>query len=134
MPDWLRFLIAFVVLCHGIAYLPYGFFPDQVVNQWKGSSRLLGSFLTPARVRAAVPVLFVTAGAAMIAVAAAIALAPLIPGWWWPLAIVGSVAGLVGFAAFWDGQGRLLVQEGVIGVALSLILLSAAIALPKAFA
>jgi hypothetical protein len=69
----------------------------------------------------------------MIAVAVAIALAPLIPGWWRPLAIVGSFAGLAGFAAFWDGQGQLLVQEGVIGVALSLILLSVAIAVPKAF-
>lgn len=38
MPGWLRFVIAFVVFCHGIAYLPYGFFPDQIVKQWKGRS------------------------------------------------------------------------------------------------
>jgi hypothetical protein len=130
MPGWLRFVIAFVVFCHGIAYVPYGFFPDQVVKQWKGSSQLLGSVLTPDRVHAAVPVLFVTAGAAMIAVAAAIALAPVIPGWWRPLAFVGSVAGLAGFAAYWDGRSKLLVQEGEIGVALSLILLSIAFAVP----
>ena len=133
MPGWLRFVIAFVVFCHGIAYLPYGFVPGQVVKEWKGSSQLLGSVLTPDRVHVAVQVLFLTAGAAMCAVAVAIALAPWVPGWWRPLAIVGSVAGLAGFAAFWDGQGHLLVQEGVIGVALSLILLSVAIAVPKAF-
>lgn len=133
MPGWLRFVIAFVVLCHGIAYLPYGFVPGQVVKEWKGRSQLLGGVLTPDKVHASVPVLFVMAGAAMIAVAAAIALAPLIPGWWRPLAIAGSVAGLAGFAAYWDGQGRLLVQEGVIGAALSLILLTVAIAVPKAF-
>jgi hypothetical protein len=133
MPAWLRLSIGFVVLGHGIAYLPYGFFPGQVVTAWKGSSELLGGVLTPERVHAAVPVLFVTAGAAMISVALAIALAPWVPGWWRPLAIVGSVAGIAGFAVFWDGQGQLLVQEGVIGLALSLILLTFAVVVPNAF-
>jgi hypothetical protein len=133
MQGWLRLVIAFVVLGHGIAYLPYAFVPGQVVKAWKGSSQLMGSVLAADRVGAAAHALFITAGFAMVAVAVAIAFAPWIPGWWRPLAIVGSLAGLAGFAAFWDGQRALLVEEGVIGVAISLILLGVAVALPAAF-
>jgi hypothetical protein len=80
-----------------------------------------------------VPVLHVIAGVAILASAVAIAFASSGTGWWSPLAIVGTVAGLAGFAVFWDGQTRLLVEEGAIGAGLSLILLMGAIALPRAF-
>ncbi|HAF09009.1 MAG TPA: hypothetical protein DCK98_02865 [Chloroflexi bacterium] len=131
MPGWIRFVIAFVVLCHGMAYLPYGLAPGQVVTEWKGVSQLFGGALTFDRTHVAVQVSFGSAVVALLACALAIALAPLVPGWWRPLAVVGSVAGLAGFALFWDGQGQLLVQEGVIGVARSLTLLIVAIAFPS---
>jgi len=133
MPGWMRLVIAVLVFAHGVAYLPYGFVPGEVVKEWKGSSRLLGRVLTSDSVHTDVRVLFLTAGAAMVAVAVAIALDPWVPGWWRPFAILGSLAGIAGFATFWDGQRRLLVKEGVIGLALSLVLLSVAVALPRAF-
>jgi len=133
MQGWLRIVIAVALLGHGIAYLPYGFVPGQVVKAWKGNSRLLSSLLDSVRVETAVHVLFVTAGVVMVAVALAIAFAPWTPGWWRPLAVVGSIVGVAGFVVFWDGQRRLLVQEGVIGAVISLTLLGVAIALPKAF-
>jgi hypothetical protein len=66
--------------------------------------------------------------------AAAIAVAPSAPGWWRPLAIVGAALGLAGLAVFWDGQVRLVVEEGAIGAAASLVLLVSAILFSGAFA
>ena len=51
------------------------------------------------------------------------AVAPLVPGWWRPLAVVGAGIGIAAFAVFWDGQTRLLFEEGAIGVVVSAILL-----------
>lgn len=48
-------------------------------------------------------------------------------------AIVGAALGLAGFAVFWDGQARLVVEEGAIGAAMSLVLLVSAIEFPGAF-
>ena len=67
--------------------------------------------------------LHVVAGIATLACAVAIGLTASFPGWWRPLAIIGAVFGLAAFAIFWDGQTRLLFEEGAIGAAVSLILL-----------
>lgn len=64
---------------------------------------------------------------ATLACAATIGFAPLVPGWWRPLAINGATVGIDGFVVFWDGQTRLLVEEGGIGALVSLILLGSAI-------
>jgi hypothetical protein len=64
--------------------------------------------------------LHVAAGIAILACAAAIAFAPSLPRWWRPLALTGAVVGLVAFAVFFDGQTRLLLDEGVVGAVVSL--------------
>ena len=43
------------------------------------------------------------------------------------------VLGIVLFAVFWDGQTGRLVNQGVIGVVVSTILLLCAILFPRAF-
>jgi hypothetical protein len=132
MSPWLSYLIAFVVACHGSIYIPLLFVPDML-SGWRGRSWLLGSALTGNGLKVLVTVLHVSAGIALVAGALAIALAPAAPGWWRPLLIIGGALGLAGFAVFWDGQDRRIVQEGGIGAAISLILLVSAIALPHAF-
>jgi hypothetical protein len=77
--------------------------------------------------------LHVLAGVAILASAIAIGVPSLFPGGWRPLAIVGAVLGLVAFAVFWDGQTKLLFDEGVLGAVISLIILVSAIAFPAAF-
>jgi hypothetical protein len=76
--------------------------------------------------------LHVIAGIAIVASALAIGFAPSVPGWWRPLAIIGSVLGIGAFAVFWDGQTELLFEEGVVGTVLSMIFLAIAVALPSA--
>ena len=132
MNPWLRYLIAFVVVCHGSIYIPLLFVPDMLKG-WRGRSWLLGSPLTGDRLKALVVVLHVSAGIVILASGAAMGFATWAPGWWRPLAIVGGAVGLAGFALFWDGQAQRVVEEGGIGAAISLILLVSAIALPNAF-
>lgn len=133
MTPWLRYLIAFVVGCHGFTYIPFGLFVPGTLKEWRGSSWLLDSALTSDRLKAFVLALHVMAGIATLACAVAIGFAPSIPGWWRPLAIVGAAVGIAGFAVFWDGQTQLLAQEGAIGAVISLILLVSAIAFAGAF-
>jgi len=133
MSPWLRYLIAFVVGGHAFIYLRIGPVAAQTIREWTGSSWLLGSMVTGGRLTALVIVLNVIAGIATLGCAVAIGVDPLLPGWWRPLAVVGAALGIAAFAVFWDGQTRLLFEEGAIGAVVSLILLASAIAFPLAF-
>ncbi len=133
MTPWLRYTIAFVVGCHGFTYIPFGILVPGKLTAWKGNSWLLGGALTGDRLKGLMLILHVMAGIAILSCAVAIAFAPSAPGWWPPLAIIGGILGVTGFAAFYDGQVALLIEEGGIGLALSLILLVVAVMLPGMF-
>jgi hypothetical protein len=47
--------------------------------------------------------------------------------------MIGAASGIAFFAVFWDGQTGRLVNQGVIGVAVSAILLLGAFLFPRAF-
>lgn len=131
MSPSVRYLIAFVVACHGFIYIPLLFVPEMLKG-WRGRSWLLGGALTGARLRVVLAALHVGAGVLILASGVAIGLAAWAPGWWRPLAIAGAALGIAGFALFWDGQRVRVVEEGGIGAAISLILLVSAVALPGA--
>ncbi len=133
MNDWLRYLVAFVLACHGFIYIRFGIHIPGQVKGWLGSSWLLGGVITGDRLNALVLLLHVAAGIAILGCAVAIGLAPWAPGAWPPFAIVGAVFGLVAFAVLWDGQMPLFVREGGIGLVVSLSLLAGAIAFAEAF-
>src|SRR5659263_572206 len=42
MTAWLRYLIAFVVGCHGFTNIPFGLLVPARLIEWQGRSRLLG--------------------------------------------------------------------------------------------
>jgi hypothetical protein len=127
MVAWLRYVIAFIVGCHGFIYLRIGPFLPGMVKEWTGGSWLLGGAVNEGQFKAIVRGLHIAAGVLTFGCAAAIALAPALPGWWRPLAIGSALAGVAAFAAFWDGQTRFLAEEGFIGAMVSLILLAVAI-------
>ena len=133
MTAWVRVLIAFVVFCHGFIYIRIGSVLPGPVKEWNGSSWFLGSAVTGDQLRALVIGLHVIAGIATIACAFAIGFAPSVPQWWRPFAITGAAVGIAAFSVFWDGQTRLLFEEGVIGAVVSVILLATAIVFPAAF-
>jgi uncharacterized YccA/Bax inhibitor family protein len=133
MDTWLRYLIGFVVLCHGFIYVGVGWLLPDAVKEWQGRSWLLGSTVTDGWLNAVVVTVHVVAGMLTMACAVAIAFAPAYPGWWRPLAMGAAIVGLAAFAVFWDGQTSLLVEEGAIGALVSIILLGAALEFPLAF-
>lgn len=133
MTTWLRLLIAFVVFCHGFICIRIGSVLPGPIKEWKGRSWILGSAVMDGRLTALVVALHVLAGIATIGCALAIGFAPAIPGWWRPLAITGAALGISAFGIFWDGQTKLLFEEGVIGAVLSIMLLAIAIGSRFAF-
>jgi hypothetical protein len=133
MAPWLRFLIAFVVGCHGFIYIPFGILMPDTLKEWSSRSRLFGSGLTGNRLKSLVRAIHVIAGITILACAVAIAFVPSAPGLWRLLAVAGAGLGMAAFALFWDGQAHLLAQEGLIGGVLSLILLVIGIAFPRLF-
>jgi hypothetical protein len=133
MSPWLRYLIAFVVFCHGFIYLRIGPTIADTLKEWKGSSWLLGGTVTDGRLKTLVITLNIIAGLVTLACAVAIAFAPSLPGWWRPLAFCSAVVGVLAFAVFWDGQRNLLFEEGGIGAIVSLALFVVALALPQVF-
>lgn len=124
MTTWLRLLVAFIVFCHGFIYIRIGSVLPSPIKEWKRTSWLLGSAVMNARLPALVVALHVMAGIATVACALAIGLADSVPGWWRPLAMAGSVLGIAPFSVFWDGQSKLLFEEGAVGAILSMILLA----------
>jgi hypothetical protein len=133
MVIWLRLIIAFVIACHGLVYIIYGYMIPGKIKEWNGTSWILGSSVKGDRLKKLMLILHVAAGIGTIACAVAIAIAPLISGLWPPLAIIGASIGIIGFIMFWDGQVRFLVQEGLIGAAISLAILLTAVLFPTAF-
>lgn len=131
MEPWIRYLIGAFIGFHGIVYL----LAPQWLNwgAWKGTSALLGSVATGDSLKALTGYLWVIAGLGLLGTGVAIAFAPSVPSLWRPLAIGAGLVGALSFAFFWDGQVALLVDEGAIGMALSLAVLSGAAAFPKAF-
>jgi hypothetical protein len=110
MTAWLRYLIAFVVGCHGFTYIPFGLLVPARLIEWQGRSRLLGGAASGYRLNTLVRTLHLVAGAVILGCAAAIAVAPSAPGWWRPLAIVGAAIGMGAFAVFYDGQASDLLK------------------------
>src|SRR5688500_18309395 len=101
MKPWLQYLIAAIVFCHGFIYVRIGAVLPGPIKEWKGSSWLLGTALTDGSLITLVVGLLVLAGIARLACAAAIGFAPVVPGWWRPLAFAGAAIGIVAFAVFW---------------------------------
>ena len=133
MTTWLQYVIAFVVFCHGFIYLRIGSVLPGPIPEWEGNSWLLGNAVVGPRLTTLIVGLHVIAGIGTLATAVAMGLAPQFPGWWRPLAIGSAAVGIAAFAVFWDGQSQFLLQEGVIGAVISLMLLMSAIAFPGAF-
>jgi hypothetical protein len=129
--SWLRYAAAFVIFCHGFIYIRIGAVLPGPITGWTGTSWLLGSAVTGEPLRMLAVAAHVIAGIATIGCAAALAFAPQSPDWWRTAAFIGAAVGIAAFAIFWDGQTRQVVEEGGIGVAVSLALLTAAVMLPR---
>ena len=131
MEPWIRYLVALVVGFHGLVYLIAPRWTEW--GSWTGSSAVLGGAVTGDSLKALTGGLWAIAGVGFLGAAVTIALAPWVPSLWRPLAVGAGLIGVLSFVVFWDGQVQLLVDEGAIGLVLSLAVLLGAAAFPQAF-
>ena len=131
-----RYLVSLIVVAHGLVYLSSPFWSQSagVFQNWKGTSALLGAGLGPDSLKATTSILWVAAGLGTVVAGVAIALVAMAPWLWRPTAIIGALFGVVSFALFFDGQGAQFVNEGGIGMLLSLVMIAGAGSFPQAFA
>ena len=111
MTAWLRYLIAFVVGCHGFTNIPFGLLVPARLIEWQWRSRLLGGAVSGDRLNTLVRALHRGGGSRHSRLRSRHRGRPVGPGWWRPLAIVGAAIGLGAFVVFYDGQARLLVWK-----------------------
>ena|SRR5664279_83118 len=133
MTAWLRYLIAFVVGCHGFTNIPCGLLVPARLIEWQGRSRLLGGAVSGDRLNTLVRALHRGGGSRHSRLRSRHRGRPVGPRMV-PSAGHRRRSHWSGaFVVFYDGQARLLVVEGAIGAVASLILLVTAIAIPEAF-
>jgi len=135
MEIWLRYAISLFIAIHGLVYLVAPFTPmaPNISKGWKGTSAALGNALSTNALKSLTTWFWVLAGIGLLAAATTIAFASLVPGLWRPLVITGSMLGVASFVVFYDGQASLFVNQGGIGMAISLAILAGVLAFPQAF-
>ncbi len=107
--------------------------PSRRAQGVEGHILAPGHAISGDRLKALAFGLSLVAGIATLACGVAIVFAGSFPGLWRPLAMIGAAIGILFFAVFWDGQTKLLVNQGVIGVAVSAVLFLSAILFPRVF-
>jgi len=125
---WRTVAGVFLVL-HGLVHAWYvvlaqELVPFEAAMGWTGRSWALTSWLGEPTTRMIATVwyglagiTFVVGGIAVLAQAA----------WWRPALAVASIISALAIAVFWDGNGEMLMQKGVIGLAISLVTLVVAL-------
>jgi hypothetical protein len=135
MEAWLRVIIGLFIAAHGLVYVVAPFTPmaPGISQGWKGSSAVLGTAFSSDNLKSLTVGLWVLAGIGLLAAAATIIFTSLVPGLWRPLAIGASLVGIASFIVFFDGQAQQFVNQGGIGMIISLGIAGAASAFPQAF-
>ncbi len=130
-----RRLVGLFIAAHGPVYFatPLTDLSQNVFQGWTGSSLLLGTALTSDALKSVTAWLWILAGIGLVAAATTIIFASLLPGVWRPLAVGASIAGVASFVVFYDGQAQQFVNEGGIGLIISLMIAASSLKLSHAF-
>jgi hypothetical protein len=127
----LRFLFGFFIILHGLVHLWYVTLSQRWVEfqpemGWSGQSWLLMNRLGETPLRSLASALYVLAAVLFVAAGAGIFLRA---GWWRPVLIGSAAFSSVVILLFWDGRPELLVQKGLIGLLINMIILVALLVL-----
>jgi len=124
MNPLMRYLLALVVSFHGLIYIatPLSSLSSTVYSGWKGSSALMGSFVTGDALKSLTTALWLIAGVGIFCAGITIVLASRFPRLWQPIAVAGTLVGMLSFVVFWDGQTAEFVNQGGVGLVLSAVI------------
>jgi len=125
---WRTLAGVFLVL-HGLVHAWYvvlaqGLVPFEPAMGWTGRSWALTSWLGEPTTRMVATVWYGLAGIAFVVGGIAVLAQA---AWWRPALAVASIISALAIAVFWDGSGEMLMQKGVIGLAISLVTLAVAL-------
>jgi len=118
-----HFLFALFIILHGLVHLWYFTLSQRLVEfkpemGWTGRSWLLSNFLGDPNTRSLASTLFVLAAIAFVISGVGI----FIRAEWWAALISSAILSSVIILIFWDGSMQLIVQKGLIGFLISLVI------------
>ena len=121
----LSFLIGLFILLHGLVHLWYFTLSLQWVEfqpemGWTGRSLLLSNFVPESTLRPAASILYGLAAAAFVVSGIGIFIRA---DWVRPVLIGAALFSSVLILLFWDGGGDMLVQKGILGLLINLVIL-----------
>jgi hypothetical protein len=121
----LRFLIGLFIILHGLVHLWYFTLSQRLVDfkpemGWSGKSWLFTGLLGDPTTRLLASVLFVVAAIALVISGVGIFARA---EWWWPMLIGSAIFSSAILFVLWDGSTQLVVQKGLIGFLISLVIL-----------
>lgn len=121
----LRVLAGVFLILHGLVHLWYFTLSQRLVTfqpemGWTGRSWLLSRFVQESSLRTIASALYVLAAIAFIFGSVGIFLRA---DWIRPVLIGSAIFSSTAILLFWDGSGEMLVQKGVLGLAINLAIL-----------
>jgi hypothetical protein len=123
-----RFLLGVFLILHGLVHLWFVILslglvqvkPGMADLGWTGKSWLFTGMLGEANAKFLAALLFALAALALLGGGIGFLLRA---EWWWEVVLSASIFSAVVLLATWDGSAKLLVEKGVIGLIISLVLL-----------
>jgi hypothetical protein len=126
-----RFLIGVFIVLHGLVHLWYVVLSQRLVELqgdmgWTGESWIFSSLLGEGATRSLASVLYAVATIGFVAGG----IGMLVRQDWWRTAVMGAAAlSAATVVLFWDGGSDLIVQKGLIGLLINVVILVALLVL-----
>jgi len=123
----LRFVISLFIVLHGLVHLWYFTLSQRLVEfkpemGWSGRSWIFTNFLGDSTTRSLASVLYVLATIAFVVSGIGILLRA---EWWRPVLVGSAVFSAAIILLLWDGGLQLLVNKGLVGFTISVMILAA---------
>ena len=120
----LRFVIGLFLILHGLVHLWLFTLSQRLIEfkpemGWSGKSWLLTDVFGDSTTRLLASTLFVVATVAFVASGVAIFFQS---DWWWSILLAASFVSAMTMLIFWDGSMDLIIQKGLIGFSISLVI------------
>lgn len=122
-----QILISIFIILHGLAHLWYYALSGGLVEikpemGWSGKSWLLSDLLGNTTTRSLASVGYILATIAFIASGIGIFIES---DWWRTVLVASAMFSSVVIILFWDGKPRMLVEKGILGLLINVLILTA---------
>jgi len=129
----LRFLSGVFIILHGLVHLWYltlsqGWVEFQSEMGWDGSSLLLSGFTSDSALRPIASILYLLSTVVFLAGGIGVFMQA---EWTRSVLMAAAVLSSAVILLFWDGNGVMLVQKGILGLLINLVILGGLLVFPQ---